>query len=261
MIKYKNIEIKEKELEDLVRRFPENIEEGLKYLDHQKSTDRGPLDVLLVDSGNSLVICELKIVEDDNMLFQGIDYYDYMTKNIEGFARAYSSKGIKIDPTQEPRLFLIAPSFSIALQNRCKWIDIPISLYTYQCITLETNPNDLIPIYKEITIPSKPETVEVYTVEQRLKYITDSAVRKSAEKLISTIIEWDKDKTVAEATKYDISLKVSGRVFSYIAPRRKYFIIYTYDIDGIWKGYKIDNQEELEKALQIVKMNHDRLKK
>jgi len=261
MAKYKNIEIKEKDLEDLVRRFPINIEEGLKYVDHQKLTDRGPLDVLLVDSGNSLVICELKIVEDDNMLMQGLDYYDYMTKNIEGFARAYNSKDIKIDPTQEPRLFLIAPSFSIALQNRCKWIDIPVSLYTYQCIALDSNPDDLIPIYKEITIPSKPETVEVHTVDQRLKYITDSAVRKNVEKLIATFKEWDKEKTVAEATKYDISLKVSGRVFSYLAPRRKYYLIYTYDIDGIWKGYKIDNQEELDKALEIVRLNYDRLKK
>ncbi|KKM01404.1 hypothetical protein LCGC14_1794790, partial [marine sediment metagenome] len=41
------------------------IEDGLKYIDHQRNTDRGPLDVLFVDSGNALVVAELKINEDD----------------------------------------------------------------------------------------------------------------------------------------------------------------------------------------------------
>ena len=53
------------------------------------------------------------MVEDDSMLVQGIDYYDYITRNLEGLARAYKSKNISIDPTQKPRLFLIAPSFSV----------------------------------------------------------------------------------------------------------------------------------------------------
>ncbi len=257
MAKYKNVELKEKQLEDLVRRFPEDIEEGLRYVDHQKFTDRGPLDVLLVDSGNSLVICELKVVEDDNMLMQGLDYYDYMTRNVEGFARAYSDKGLKIDPTQEPRLFLIAPSFSITLINRCKWIELPIFLYSYQVIELESQPGDLIPIYKDITIPPKQVTIEVYSLEKRLKYITDNLVRKNVENLISEIKTWEKDKIVAEPTKYEISLKVNGKVFAYIAPRRKHYLIYTNDIDGIWKGFKIDNNEELLGVLQIVKINFD----
>ncbi len=261
MAKYKTIEIKEKFLEDLVRQFPDNIEKGLIYVDHQRITTRGPLDVLLVDSGNSLVVCELKIVEDDNMLSQGLDYYDYMTINIEGFARAYSSNDIKIDPKQEPRLFLIAPSFSIALQNRCKWINIPVSLFTFQCIALESAPDDLIPIFQEIIIPSKPEIIEVYSVEQRLKYFTDDRVRKYAEKFIGLFKSWEKDKAIVEATKYDISLKLSGRVVAYIAPRRKYFLIYTFDLEGTLKGYKIDSELELDDIGQLVKINFDRLRK
>lgn len=257
MAKYKNVDLKEKQLEDLVRRFPENIEDGLKYVDHQRFTDRGPLDVLLVDSGNSLVICELKIVEDDNMLMQALDYYDYITKNVEGFARAYSDKGHKIDPLQEPRLFLIAPSFSIAMINRCKWIELPLFLYTYQVIELESLPGDLIPIFKDITIPPKQAAVEVYSLEKRLKYITDNAVRKNVENLITDIKTWEKEKIVAEPTKYEISLKVNGKVFAYIAPRRKFYLIFTNDLDGIWKGFKIDNEEELQNVLKIVRINFD----
>ena len=159
-------------MEELVRKYPEYIEQGLKYVDHQKRTDRGPLDVLFVDSGKALVVAELKVVEDDSMLVQGIDYYDYITRNIEELARAYRTKSISIDPTQRPRLFLIAPSFSVSLLNRCKWIDIPISLFTFQCIAFEDNPKEIIPIFKEVTIPSRPQPIEVYTTERRLDYIT-----------------------------------------------------------------------------------------
>lgn len=262
MKKYNKIDIKEKELEDLVRRFPETIEDGLRYIDHQKYTDRGPLDVLLVDSGNSLVICELKVVEDDNVLMQGLDYYDYIVNNLEGFARAYNSLGFNITPTQEPRLILVAPSFSIGLLNRCKWLDISISLFTYQCIILDIgDSNEIIPIFQEVTIPLKPRSVEVYTLEQRLNYITDAAVRQNVSNLIHKLKEWDKTKTVAEATKYDISFKVSGRVFAYLSPRRNYYLISTYDQDGLWKSYKVENLDDLEFALQIVKSNFDKFKK
>ncbi len=73
MEKYTNVEVSETQLEDLVRRLPELIEAGLAYVDHQAFTDRGPLDVLMVDSGRALVVAELKVVEDDTMLVQGID--------------------------------------------------------------------------------------------------------------------------------------------------------------------------------------------
>ena len=258
MRKYKVVDASEKQLEEMVRKAPDLIEEGLRYIDHQKRTDRGPLDVLFADSGNALVVAELKVVEDDGMLIQGIDYYDYITSNIEGFARAYKDK--KVDPTQKPRLFLIAPGFSVSLLNRCKWIDIPISLFTFQCITFEDNPKETVPIFKEITIPSMPTKVEVYTLDQRLNYITDSKVRKTVEDFLKEIKEWDADNILIEPTKYDISIKVSGRVFSYLGPRRKHFIIYTYNNENKWTGFPIQQAEDLEEVKILLKGNYEKFK-
>lgn len=258
MRKYSNVEVSEKQLEDMVRQASDLIEDGLRYIDHQKRTERGPLDVLFADSGNALVVAELKVTEDDGMLIQGIDYYDYIATNIEGFARAYKSK--KVDPTQETRLFLIAPSFSVALLNRCKWIDIPISLFTFQCILFKDSPDEIIPVFNEITVPSGPLTVEVYTLEQKLNYITDAEVRKNAKDLVEEIKVWDKDKIFIEPLKHDISMKVSGKVFSYVAPRRKHFVIYTYDNDGNWTGYPIHHTEDLEETRLTVRSNYERLK-
>jgi len=61
MKKYTKAVVSELELEDLVRRHAEQIEEGLAYVDHQKPAAGGRLDVLMVDSGKSLVVAELKV--------------------------------------------------------------------------------------------------------------------------------------------------------------------------------------------------------
>lgn len=102
--------------------------------------------MLMVDSGGALVIAELKVVKSDSMIFQAVDYYDYVANNIDSFARAY--KDYDIDVKQRPRLLLIAPSFSPRLLNRCRWIDIPISLFTFVCIKV-SDCNKIIPIFKD----------------------------------------------------------------------------------------------------------------
>lgn len=258
MRKYKVVEVSEKELEEMARKGSDLIEEGLRYIDHQKRTERGPLDVLFADSGNALVVAELKVTEDDGMLVQGLDYYDYIATNIEGFARAYKEK--KIDPTQKLRLFLVAPSFSVSLLNRCKWIDIPLSLFSFQCLAFEDNPKEIIPVFKEITIPSRLQPVEVYTIEQRLNYITDNKVRKTVEELLKEIQDWDKDNILIEPIKYAISIKVSGRVFMYLEPRRKHFLVSTYDNENKWTGFPIQQSEDLNDVKILLKGNYEKFK-
>lgn len=47
MKKYNKADVSEQELEDIVRRNAELIEEGLVYVDHQKATVGGRLDAIL----------------------------------------------------------------------------------------------------------------------------------------------------------------------------------------------------------------------
>lgn len=258
MKKYKVIDISENQLEETVRKAPGLIEDGLRYVDHQKKVRSGLLDVLFVDSGNALVVAELKVTEDDMMLVQGIDYYDNIITNIEGFARAYKNKNI--DPTQKTRLFLISPSFSVSLLNRCKWIDIPISLFTFQSIAFEDRQKDIIIVFKEITIPSRLQPVEVYTIEQRLDYITDNKVKRNCKEFLKEIQEWDKNNILIEALKYYISIKVSGKVFSYLGPRRKYFIIYTCNSENKWVNFPIKQIDDLEEVKILLKINYEKFK-
>jgi hypothetical protein len=258
MRKYKVVEVSEKELEEMVRKGADLVEEGLEYIDHQKRTERGPLDVLFADSGHALVVAELKVTEDDGMLVQGLDYYDYIASNIEGFARAYKEK--KVDPTQKPRLFLVAPGFSVSLLGRCKWIDIPLSFFTFQCLIFEDNPKEIVPVFKEVTIPSRIQPVEVYTIDQKLNYITDSKVREIAKKLLKEIQDWDKDNILIEPIKYAVSIKVSGRVIMYLEPRRQHFLVSTYDNTNNWKSFPIQEADDLDAVRILLKDNYEKFK-
>lgn len=259
MKKYRQIELIESQLEDLVRTGAELIEEGLKYVDHQKVTDKGRMDVLMVDSGKSIVVSELKINEDDNMLFQGLDYYDYVSANIEAFARIYKDSGI--DPTKSIRLMLIAPSFSQTLINRCKWIDANISLFMVKCIKFEGS-DEIVPVFSEITIPTPPEPIEEkYSIDDRLSYITSLEVRKIMEALIADLPNWKKDRILIEPIKYAISVKVGGKVFMYLAPRRDKFLVETYNLEGKWVGSPVNSKEDLDGLIDLMKSNMEKKSK
>lgn len=253
MAKYKVVEVSEIELEDLIRQDPEVIESGLKYIDHQRHAGRGPLDMLLLDSGRALVVAELKVIQDESILTQGVDYYDHVYKNLEGLAHGYAK--FHIDTNQDPRLFLIAPSFSIPLLERCKWINIPMSLFEFRCIEFEDRKGQIIPIFKEIAIPSFPERIAPYSLDQRIDYIIDEVSRQRAEQLIDQLKELDPSRITIEPTKYDISVKVSGRVFGYLCPRRKHFVVETWDEGDKWTKYPIMKQEELDQVIDLLKTN------
>lgn len=242
MKKYTKADVSEQQLEDIVRRDAGQIEEGLIYVDHQKPAAGGRLDVLLVDSGKSLVVAELKVTQDDGMLLQGLDYYDYASTHVESFARLYKSHSI--DPTQQVRLFLIAPSFSQTLINRCKWLDLPISLFIFNCLKFEGDA-DVVPIFTEQQITAPPEIVEVSHLDDHLNYITDVAVRTKVAALLDEIKNWKPGNIAIDPIKYALSMKVNGRVFAYLYPRRQHYLIATYDASDEWKEYAIKTDDDL----------------
>lgn len=224
----------------------------------RRQTAGGRLDVLLVDSGKSLVIAELKIVQDDGMLLQGVDYYDYVSSHVEAFARLYKPQGI--DPTQQVRLFLIAPSFSQTLVNRCKWLDLPISLFTFNCLNFEGD-DDLVPIFAEHSIPTPPKVLEVRMPDDQLGYITDLNVRANVSALLDEIKNWMPGRISIDAIKYAISMKVNGRVFAYFYPRRKHYLLATYNADEEWTDYAIKDDEVLAKVKPIIRATMERKSK
>lgn len=258
MPKYKKVDVSEQQLEDLIRQNSDLIEEGLVFVDHQKQAAGGRLDVLFVDSGRSLVVSELKVIEDDGMLFQCLDYYDHVATRIETYARLYRDHNV--DPTQPVRLLLVAPTFSQTLINRCKWIDVPISLVSYSCIRLDKS-TDIIPVFSEQPIPSPVGTVVVHKLDDHLSYITDTSVRANVSKVLDVMMQLKPGRTSMDPLKYAISLKVDGRVFAYVHPRRKHYLISTFNADDKWTDYPIQSDDDLSSVMELVTTSVERRSK
>ena len=254
MKKYAKADVSEQELEDIVRRNAGQIEEGLIYVDHQKPAAGGRLDVLLVDSGKSLVVAELKVTQDDGMLLQGLDYYDFVATRVESFARLYKSHSI--DPTQQVRLFLVAPTFSQTLINRCKWLDLPISLFIFNCLKFEGD-TDVVAIFTEQQITAPPEIVEVSHLDDHLNYITDVIVRNKVSALLDEIKNWKSGNIAIDPVKYGVSMKINGRVFARLHPRRQHYLIATYDASDEWKEYAVKNDDDLAAVKAMAKAAMD----
>ena len=252
--KYKSVTLTETQLEDMVRRAPDLVEEGLRFVDHQRRTTRGPLDVLLADSANAAVVAELKEVEDDGMLGQALDYLDYVSTNREGIARAY--RGAGIDPRKDPRLFLIAPSFSVTMLHRCKWIDADLSLYRYKCIQLDGT-QEIVPVYLRVDFPYLPSVVEEYDTGAMLDHITDPQVRGLAEELIAFARALDPTTVEAEPRKAYVSIKRAGKVIGYLEPRRTHFVLTAQGAEGSYVSVNVSQGEHLEAARKLLQTNFD----
>ena len=255
MRKYRPIEVSESQLEDLIRQAPDLIEEEVRFVDHQVSTDRGRLDLLLIDSGNALVVAELKVVEEDGMLVQGLDYYDYVTRNLEAYARAYGE--CEIDPQQAPRLFLIAPSFSTTLLNRIKWLNIPISTFMVKCILLDGGA-EITPFFFEVNSPVLPERIDTVTMDGHLSYITDDNSRNLAKELIDKVKEWGEGVLVEPRRGY-ISMKYRGRVFSTLDVRRKHFIVNIVRRGEEVVSHPVRSSEDLASGTDLVRENFEKI--
>jgi hypothetical protein len=155
------------------------------------------------------------------------------------------------------RLFLIAPSFSQTLVNRCKWIDLPVFLFTFHCLKFDGD-DDVVPIFAEHPISTRPEVVEITTLADHFGYITDSAVRDKASALLDEIKAWKPGNISVDPIKYAISIKVNGRVFAYFYPRRKHYILATYSIDEEWTEYTVKDDDDLANVKPIVRAAMER---
>lgn len=262
MLEYEEIsELSESDLEFIIREQPHLIEPGLRFVASQRKAGRGPLDLLLVDSGNALVVAELKVVRSDEMLLQALDYFDYVYSNLERLALAYEVKGIKIDPYQEPRIMLIAPDFSQLLMNRCKWLKCRIDLYRFRYLVVKKGGEkigkliDFIPV----EIPSIPEREEVYTKPKILDYITISELRKTANDFLNEIKKWESVRI--DPVKGALSIKIKKDVFVYLYPLRDGFHIYGYLSGHEWQHLTtVKSPEDLEEAISVSKQAYDNIK-
>ncbi len=230
---------KESELEALLCKYPEYLEKGLKFIDRQVNTTRGPLDILAIDSGNCLVIVELKIYPDDGMLFQVLDYFGWVYENIDSIKRMYPN--FDIDYKQVPRIFLVAPDFSESLQRRVRYIrdDIRIQIFRYK-LTKHKGDILFIPFEIQPSILPVPPT-QPTTFDDFINYIQDEGLRTLYQNTYKSIVELSSDNQEKFTTQY-INIRHKGDTFVMLWAFRKAIDIGYYELPSKeWKHIRIED--------------------
>ncbi len=209
----------EKELHSIIEKELDSLEDGLSLLKYEMPVGRGIPDFLCVDSGGRLVIIEVKVHEDENILFQALRYYADINKSRYVIANIFSQNDI--NPNLFPRVVLIAKRFSEDIRLLGTFVNIDVELYEYSTVMdsaeargIVYHPISLYKVEESVVEPSKMEDHKGYITNDDLKPIFDK-VREDIKNIHSDIEEY--------VTQSYIGYKYNGRVLSWVAAQRKSF--------------------------------------
>ena len=247
----KILNITEAELETYVKLSLNEIEAGLTLIDTQVNTYRGPLDILAVDNEGCLMVIELKAREDDGMLLQAMDYYDWVQENIDTVNRMYRNihPTVKVNYKRSPRLMLIAPSFPSSLKRRAKYLNIDIDLYVYRFIEIDGKRGLLfeqVDIPPLRVVPPSPKTIP--DLMNRPQNDEHKTLIKELDKAIK---EFASDMEPYPTTGY-IGYKVRGSWIVSIHPRKTACPRVVISSEGGPESFSLENRDDIEKIINLI---------
>lgn len=212
---------KEAELEDLIiKKYLDGIENGLKLIKNQIRTDSGPLDILCVDEDGTLAIIELKIIESDDALVQSLRYLDWVNKNSDRIKEWTISKNLNIDVSKQPRVILIAPSFSETIRRIIKYLDVDTDLFEYNCIKIGEEKGL---VFKRVETEEMPAVVrEPTSVDNWLNYFADEPLKELCRSIIERVKSISPEIEV-KAQKNYFGFYYRNRLLGIIQPKKHFF--------------------------------------
>jgi len=154
---------------------------------------------------------------------QSLRYYDWVFSNRDRVKEILHNEDI--DVKKEPKIILIAKSFSDTLKKSVKYVKPRVDLFEYKYLeSSKTGERGLwlnpIPI-EEPEVPPEP----LPTIEDHIGYITNEKVREICKELVNKLKEMSDD-IIVKPTKYYISVFFKGKRLSVIEPKRSYFYVY-----------------------------------
>ncbi len=130
-----NMESRE-ELQQVLTNDLSQVEKDLTMICNNVPVNRDTsLDLLCHDENGQLVILQVSVGEDDTMLLQAMQSWDY-TDKFKGFLKATYNKH-KINDSEKPRLILVAPTFSDAVKRVVESMTgLRVDLYEWEYLKL-----------------------------------------------------------------------------------------------------------------------------
>jgi hypothetical protein len=247
MLNVKTVSLaKESDLERILIDHPSCIEDGLVVIAHQHPTDSGPLDILGVDSLETLVVIELKNEASDGHLDQGLRYYDWCRQNVSWIAAAYAGKA-KIKAENSPRLLLVAPSFTETVRRIAKYVNAELELIEFHAFQNEKGERGLI--CNSIDFGQAPVPPEIPSIEKKMEYFQSEKVKELFQEVLTEL--GTKHVEIKPIHELWISFWYRGKRFMYAAPKRNFFVVEVLKTDGNWSDrIRVSTRKEWEQTLQ-----------
>ena len=205
------------------------VEDGLVPIDTEFRVDngaagKGRIDILARDANTRLVVVELKVMEEDDALWQALEYYDWVVRNADSILRMYPKHAGRIDATLLPRIVLIAPSFSDRARRIVSYIDAEISLLTYRFYEIGDAGKDVGLVFDDVP-PNEPPTTTPTpkNVEEHLDYCANPDVRKVLRALVERADQQEDVAVVPRQQYVKFEHKAGGGGFAWLWIRKKKF--------------------------------------
>jgi predicted transport protein len=176
-------------------------------------------DFLCKDSGNRIVIIEVKLGEDMNALFQALGYYADVNASRYVLAERFSDRSI--DTKQTPRIILVAKNFTDKIRHLATLVVPEVQLYEYTTLRDSTGKQGIV--YHSVSLPKFENNIsDLANIDDYRNYITDTALhtifdaaRERIKARVSGVEEY--------VTQSYVGYKYRGRQIGWISPQRKSF--------------------------------------
>lgn len=246
----------EKELHSIIEKELDALEEGLVLLRYEFALTKGIPDFLCVDSGGRLVVIEVKLQEDEYILFQALRYYNDIDRDRYIIAKMFSNKNI--NPGEHPRIVLIAEKFSDDIRRLSTLVIPDVELNEYTLLSTSEGKEGIffhpVSLPKVEEVPTRPKSKK-----EIINYMTKDILRPLFRKIIEEIKELGEG--IEEYTRQDyIGFKFRGRQVAYLWPLRKAFDIGVVIIDE--DGHVINYEgQRIETGTESYKDTFEKIKK
>lgn len=187
----------EAELRDL---FASNLDEilGVRFLEKEYPTTDGRIDTLGIDENNSPVIIEYKWKDNEEVLAQGLFYFNWLMKNKKHFELLVEKKlGSNTKANwEQPRVILIAQGFSRYILGAVQQQEnVELKTYTYYAPDILQIENVYTP-FRTLAVKVSAQKKKTAAAKEKAEYnlehhlnITSPDMQKAASLLRSKILE------------------------------------------------------------------------
>ncbi len=180
----------EKELHGIIEKDLDSLEEGLTLLRYEMDVKTGIPDFLCVDKGGRLTIIEVKLEEDEIILYQALRYYSEIYNNRFQIAQRFPKANIV--PDVKPRIILIAKNYSESVLTIATFINPDVELFVYQVREDSNGIKGMV--YHLISLPKSEITLEEPTIlEDHRDYLKKEELKPLFEKIRTEIKNLNKE--------------------------------------------------------------------